>query len=1564
MKSKNIVLIQKLFALAVAANFAAQPALGQVVISQQPLSATGGAGALPNVLFTLDSSGSMQSDFIPDYVAGDSQCMTDDSNNTDCSFGDPPYSAGGQFGSNGVAYDPGFSYLVGVDSTGAFHTNAPTGAWPDPTTNSVPNDAYGAQFTGNTNISNNVTDRNYCNNNGNNPKVCKRNGQLDASGGALVTGPDDLGNTMPAGQFPYRTNRSNKSTVDASGNAAVVFGLPEMMQLGSGARSGTTVTITTTEAHGISTGDKVWVTSNSTGITVNCANVLTSSTGTVTPGSPLVTSTFTYTTASGSGTVSSRTVSFRKCVSLGNNTFVRSSGSNTVTVTSTAHGLVSNDIITTGNTGQTSMNVSNVQITVLDANRFTYASSCSGSGCNTQSTAGTWVRTGLYNDLNNVNSQAPASYRIVPVEYCADAALTDCILASTPGTAPSGTFNSKTYNKPAYVRFCKTQEDALAHGAVNGQSGSPTATNRCQGKYITGVSGIQSYTFARYGLFVRDTIRSAASPFTGGRSGRVECPASGCTYAQELQNYATWWAYYRTRMQMMKSSVGISLRGFVSNPSGTPPKPDNMRLGFITINPYYPNDGNSNSNASSSLQSANYLRIDNFNLTNAGNFYNKFYAQKPAHGTPLREALSRAGWIYAGKMNQGLTTGIPAADDPVQSSCQRNFSLMTTDGFWNGNGGQDIAGNAMGNFDNTDGTNPYSSRGQVTFDGVAGANSSAGSAAGSSAGTRGTLADVAIYYYMTDLRGGKDANGNLTGPATSPSATPAGSDVSANNVFTTAKDFATFQHMTTYTVGLADGLMLYDPSYETAASGDYPNIKGAAPNACFWTSGACNWPQPQQDQQSALDDLWHSAVNGRGTFFKATDPRTLYNALSNAFLDFSKSTHAASAAATSSPNITATDNFAFTTTYQTNTWSGVVQALALNPATGAIDTSRGTLWSADVQLYNQITTGPGRTLLMADPTTATKVKPFAFASMNAAEQALFTNHCTTAPILSQCTTLLSAAQRLQVNAGTALVGFLSGQVANEGILFRDRTESDPITGVTTQTILGDIVDAEPAFVRLAPFQYTDTGYLGSSGFQQSMLTRAGALYVAANDGYLHAFDSTTGNENWAYMPKFVMAGVYQLADMQYAGAHSFFLDATPETNDVFDATAGVWKTVLVGGAAGGGRGYYALDVTDPLNPKGLWEFCWNSQWCPTSPDGIVHSDLDLGFTYGNPVFGKIPMTNTGTSISGKALAGKWVVILTSGLNNTGVPSGFPATPTGSGGGFFFVLDAITGEVLAKVPTNDPATGLNVGTTTLPSGLFKHAGFYKNGLTDATISFMYGGDQQGNVWRIDMSASPLTANHMVTLKDGTGKVQPITIRPVATNINNGATRIFYVGTGRYIATADATDTSQQSIYGIKDQDTDYGTNVRSIGLVQQVLSSNNGSDRTISSNAVNWSTQNGFYIDLNPGGTSPGERIILDPRLELGTLVFASNTPVVGGCSAGGTSFVYNLDYLTGSYVPGTANGVAGSYINQFLVGVTPIQTTTGDIKTVNTDSTGKVTTGNVNINKSAKGVSRFTFRER
>jgi len=223
-----------------------QPALADIVtISQTPLATSGGSSILANLLFTLDDSGSMDWDYLPDHVDDARQCMSEDNGDTDCQRGDPPYEAGGQNGSNGVAYDPNVNYQPALNPDGT-----PVLATIDVT--SVPNDAFGAQSGSSTNITTGITERRYCNAN----DVCKRNGAT-ADGSALVSGTDAAANAMSAGRFSYRTHASNASTQ--------IFGLPEMMPLASFSRSGNTITATTIAAHGLATGNVIYVTGTGLG---------------------------------------------------------------------------------------------------------------------------------------------------------------------------------------------------------------------------------------------------------------------------------------------------------------------------------------------------------------------------------------------------------------------------------------------------------------------------------------------------------------------------------------------------------------------------------------------------------------------------------------------------------------------------------------------------------------------------------------------------------------------------------------------------------------------------------------------------------------------------------------------------------------------------------------------------------------------------------------------------------------------------------------------------------------------------------------------------------------------------------------------------------------------------------------------------------------------------------------------------------------------------------------------------------------------------------------------------
>jgi type IV pilus assembly protein PilY1 len=1087
-------------------------------------------------------------------------------------------------------------------------------------------------------------------------------------------------------------------------------------------------------------------------------------------------------------------------------------------------------------------------------NYFTY-------GPSTGANAG-FPTTSFYNKILVTNSNAHY-YNITPNEYCSDVSLTTCALALANGSAPAG------FSIPAPIRWCKSAADAILATVVSGNS---SGTARCRKKF----DKVAAYVYPRYGRFQRVDIVSTTPVYPkSATSVRTDCASSTtCTYGEEVQNFANWWSFYRIRLSLMKTSTG---RAFLSID-------DRFKVGFITINPNSP------------VTSDKFVPVSKFNAAQRTSFYTTLYSQATNGSTPLREALSRVGRYYAG-VSSGINNGMIAGSskpDPMEYSCQTNYALLTTDGYWNGNAGQNLSGGAVGNQDNSN--TGYTTRALGSYDGAL-------------AGASDTLADVAAYYYKTDLR---------TSGALAP-----------NNVPTNAKDTNTTQHMVTFSLGLGlEGFMDYITNYETSLTGDFAKIKTGSNNACSWTNGTCDWPVPSGNDPAALDDLWHAAVNGRGTYFSASDPNSLAQGLQSALSQLRVATAAAAASATSSPNITQTDNFIYSSTFRTAKWDGEVVAQQIDTITGNVLPT--IVWSAQANLDLKAASN-ARVIYTIDEAGAGKRKLFTFATLSAvaggngiaAEQSYFANKC---GVLSQCT-LLTLAQQVIANSGINLVNYLNGDRTYE-------TFNAPDTAAPFRTrdhVLGDPVNATPAFVKAPQFNFGDVVTPAYGAYKVAQASRQGMLYIAANDGMLHALNGDTGDEVWAYVPRIVMPRMARIATANWSATHVFTVDGSPQTMDVF--IGGAWKTILVAGLNSGGRGYYAIDVTTPSTPVVLWEFCSDSTLC-------VLNDTDIGFTYGNPLITKRPSD------------GKWVVYVTSGMNNVS---------PGTGKGFLWTLDAATGAVLSKVTTGD-------GTLAIPSGFSHISGFADNFDIDNTARLIYGGDLDGNVWRFDTSSATPVVTTLAVLKDAGGKVQPITSRPELALINGFP--VVYVGTGRYLGVSDLQDPAtlglpyayQQSLYAIKDKGTQYA-NFRAANVVVQTLI-DSGTTRSTSQNAVDWTTKDGWYLDFNPGGTSPGERVNLDPQLVQGTLVVVSNVPNNSACTIGGDSFIYQFDYKTGQFVSSSAGNVAGQkYTGQITVGVVVVRLPSGVFKGIATGAAGTKTPFAVNIGGGGGSARRISWRE-
>jgi type IV pilus assembly protein PilY1 len=417
--------------------------------------------------------------------------------------------------------------------------------------------------------------------------------------------------------------------------------------------------------------------------------------------------------------------------------------------------------------------------------------------------------------------------------------------------------------------------------------------------------------------------------------------------------------------------------------------------------------------------------------------------------------------------------------------------------------------------------------------------------------------------------------------------------------------------------------------------------------------------------------------------------------------------------------------------------------------------------------------------------------------------------------------------------------------------------------------------------------------------------------------------------------------LYRLADKYYSSNHVFYVDGSPTVGDAY--FGGAWHTVLVGGFNAGGRGYYALDITDPASPKALWEF----------------SPANMGLSFGRPEITKLA-------------DGTWVAIFTSGYNNVS---------PGNGGGYLYVVNLETGAAIHTIPTgvgSDTATVAGVcATAPCPSGLGQIRAWVDNTKYDNTTTKVYGGDLFGNLWRFDVNGTigpgGVEAQLLATLRGPGGAVQSLMARPELGKV--GAHPVVYVGTGRYLGGTDLDNSEVQSIYAIKDSGTSTSvgsprSDVGATGFVQQTLTTTTcpsgsafcdaGSQiRTGSSNGVNMATQKGWFVDL-PGSY---ERATTDPQLALGTLAVTTNLLNPSACSVGGTSFVNFFDYKTGAPVPG-ALGMVSSFLGNALA-TRPVQLkfTDGKVRSLVRMSDDTWRTPPAPIGGSPIGTRRTSWRE-
>ncbi len=914
--------------------------------------------------------------------------------------------------------------------------------------------------------------------------------------------------------------------------------------------------------------------------------------------------------------------------------------------------------------------------------------------------------------------------------------------------------------------------------------------------------------------------------------------------AAQQTNFANWFTYYRQRSLALKTAVSRSFGNLDDNIQVTW---QNMRASPLV-------------NGTTT--------IGRFASTRRAQFFDWLFDSPSSGNTPTLASTKRVGEYF--KQTGGTTTN-PYWDATLntQLSCRQNFHVLVTDGYWNENNhaALSFAGN---NAIKTAKTLPDGRTFSVNAGDTAGKASQivwneAARVANQCTDNNNctpSYSDVAFHYWSTDLRTdltdnvprflsdrtvGVSVPGNTLAPNTDPW-------LNEEVYFNPANDSANWQHLTQFFIGFGiDGTVPYNDT-------EYVNRR----------NGTSTWPYPRNNDARAVDDSWHAAMVSRGKYFTASDPNALVQSLTG-ILNNIVARRSTGSALTVSSGIITSDALSFQTRFDSSDWSGTVLARSIttNFVLGTTPTwDAGCLLTGGTCSSGAPSGGAGRNwdtdrvIITSNAPSGTNTGvPFRNGSLSTAQLNALN---------------INPTNNLADGLGNDRLKYIRGDRTRESLnggTFRNRS-----------SVLGAIIHSEAVVVvppntvsneEIWPVGSPEDGASYRS-FRVANASRPKMIYVGANDGMMHAFDALTGQERWAYVPYAVHKNLNKLTDPIFN--FEPFVDLTPSAGDVF--INGSWRTVLVGGLRRGGKGIYALDITNATATesgaanKVLWEF--------SDSDA---SKADLGYTYGKPFIARL---NTGD----------WAVL---------VPGGYfshEADGTvGSGNAVMFVLRLSDGSLIRK---------FDLGTIDVDAqGLTSPMGVSLNDFNITDIA--YAGDLKGNIWRFNLTGSaPASWSVAKFYSPKVAFAKPITAQPRIMNDVTTRQIMVMVGTGKYVELNDRSPlfvpaATRQAFLSVRDDALDLPNPSLAPAVIEDNLDkrsvvSSSANARTISLvTPAPSGVRRGWQLVFNDTNFA-GERVVSDAirrpssnRVLFTTLVTSGVDP----CVTGGNSFLMAVNASTG-----------------------------------------------------------------
>jgi type IV pilus assembly protein PilY1 len=539
----------------------------------------------------------------------------------------------------------------------------------------------------------------------------------------------------------------------------------------------------------------------------------------------------------------------------------------------------------------------------------------------------------------------------------------------------------------------------------------------------------------------------------------------------------------------------------------------------------------------------------------------------------------------------------------------------------------------------------------------------------------------------------------------------------------------------------------------------------------------------------------------------------------------------------------------------------------------------------------------------------------------------------TSNALSTTNSLITAATLSVASTGDKdnIINFLSGLDPYD-------EDSNSITNEKRSWIFNDILHSKPLVVNYAAYDFTTTNEADCS-VNKTM------IFIGDNDGMLHAFNDCDGSEAWAFVPPAVLQNLQYI----HGSTHTYFVDSSASAYIYDKNHNGTIETdvsnndkviLIVGLRRGGGSNivpttgmYYALDVSDPANPKYLWKLS-NT----VSPSGVNTDYAELGESFSEPKIGKMKIGSLD----------KIVAFIGGGYDNLNEDSRYGNTQTFTGTGTVTMTESGGNNITSTgtaAPNNPKGRAIYaVEIATLDSAgtpSFVYSGWKLWGYTNSTnmtfsipsetlaldtnfdgyVDRLYVGDTGGNMWRVDMSSTATaswTANRIFSANP-------------AADATNGR-KIFYktsaiieqfMVSGQvvpqvtvYFGTGDREHPLNTAVvdrfFSVIDKQQTTANNIREGNLMDVTLDqlqtttiqSGTGSVADILSK-LTATTNYGWYIQLNQNS---GEKVLAPPVVLNGVVYFTTFAPgasvVTDPCQPGnlGVGRMYAVDYKTGEAV--------------------------------------------------------------